>query len=118
MAFDFNMFNDGLNGLFGSNSDQTTALTGFNADDDMFTANGMSQGLKAATGLADAWTGFEAMQTAKDQLAFEKSSFNKNYASSVSDYNTSLEAKQNALNATGDSRYQDTTSYMNEHKLS
>ena len=51
---------------------------------------GFASGLGAFSTLASIYTGFKGLGLAKDQLNFQKSSFNKNFAASAKAYETDL----------------------------
>ena len=63
-------------------------------------------------GLGSAYTGFELNSRAKDQLAFNKNAFEKNYAANRQSMNTRLEDRQRARVASNAGAYQSVGDYM------
>ena len=61
-------------------------------------SQGFANGLGAFSTLASIYTGFKGLGLAKDQLNFQKSSFNKNFNASAKDYENKLKDKWNARN--------------------
>lgn len=76
-----------------------------------------SVGLGLAQGLASAWMGMKQYGLAKDQLAFQKDAFNKNYTAQAQTTNTALEDRQRARVASNPGAYQSVGDYMNENRI-
>ena len=72
------------------------------------------QGIGALT---NAYLGFRQLSMAKDQLNFQKSSWAKNFANSVSTYNTSLEDRIRGRTSDYAGKENDVQSYLAKHKL-
>lgn len=62
-------------------------------------SQGFTNGLGAFSTLANMYTGFKSLGLAKDQLQFQKSSFNKNFNASAQSYNNQLKDRWTASNA-------------------
>lgn len=71
-----------------------------------------AQGLGA---LGSLWMGLDANKIAKDNLAFERESFNKNYGNQVKTYNTSLTDRANSRDSRNNTKSADT--YVANHRL-
>jgi len=69
---------------------------------------GVTAGINAISGLADAYLGFKNLKLGEKQFAFTKDSFNKNLANQASILNTQLESQQQSRLA-GSGRYDRTT---------
>lgn len=81
--------------------------------------NGENLGALAQTigALTGAWLGYNQLKIAKDQLNFQKSAWQKNYANSVKSYNTSLEDRIRGRTADYAGKENDVQSYLAKHKL-
>ena len=73
--------------------------------------------LGAVSGIANAYMGMQQYGLAKDQLAFQKDSFNKNYAAQRQSMNTQLEDRQRARVASNSGAYQSVGDYMNQNRI-
>lgn len=69
-------------------------------------------GLGAAGSLLSGWTGLQQLQLAKDSLAFQKDSFNKNFANQQKLTNSQLEDRQRSRNMDSPGNYMATSDYM------
>lgn len=69
-------------------------------------------GLGAAGSLLGGWTGLQQLQLAKDSLAFQKDSFNKNFATQQKLTNSQLADRQNSRNMDSPGNYASTADYM------
>lgn len=76
---------------------------------------GMALGV--AQGLGSAYMGLKQYGMAKDQLAFQKSAFNKNYAAQRQATNTGLEDRQRARVASNAGAYDSVGNYMNKNGI-
>ncbi|QFR59801.1 hypothetical protein VOWphi5012_017 [Vibrio phage phi50-12] len=68
------------------------------------------------TGL-NAYTGLQGLNLAKEQLAFSKDAFNKNYANQVKLTNAQLRDRQEARYAANPNAYENPDKYMEENKV-
>lgn len=75
---------------------------------------GMALGV--AQGLGSAYMGLKQYGLAKDQLAFQKSAYNKNYAAQRQSTNTDLADRQ-AARVAANSSYESVGSYMNKNRI-
>lgn len=112
-----------------ANASPTTAITGNtgsiwdsflqqnNAKTGMASGGWGSAALGLASGLTNAWIGFNQYGLAKDQLAFQKDSFKKNYDAQRQTTNTALEDRQKARVAANPGAYQSVGTYMNENRI-
>ena len=66
--------------------------------------------------LGNLWLGMQQYGLMKDQLSFQKDSFNKNYRNSVQSYNTQLEGRAKAR-ASADPTAESAENYMVKHGL-
>lgn len=66
--------------------------------------------------LASLWAGMKNYGLAKDQLAFSKDAFNKNYTNSVKDYNTRLEGRATEM-AAANPNAMSVSDYMAKHGI-
>jgi hypothetical protein len=73
--------------------------------------------LGAAQGLGSAYMGMKQLGMAKDQLAFQKDTFNKNYAAQRQATNTGLQDRQSARVASNSGAYQSVGDYMNQNRI-
>lgn len=71
----------------------------------------------AGQGLLNAYTGMKQLDLFKDQLAFQKESFNKNYEAQRSTINTQLEDRQRARVASNSGAYQSVGEYMDKNRI-
>lgn len=76
---------------------------------------GMALGV--AQGLGSAYMGMKQYGLAKDQLAFQKSAYNKNYNAQRQSTNTALEDRQAARVASNAGAYESVGSYMDRNKV-
>ena len=72
-------------------------------------------GIGALTGLAGAYTGLEQLQVAKDNLAFQKDAFNKNFANQAKLTNSQLADRQRARVMDSPGAYESVSDYMNKY---
>ena len=72
-------------------------------------------GIGALTGLAGAYTGLEQLQVAKDNLAFQKDAFNKNFANQAKLTNSQLADRQRARVMDSPGAYESVGDYMNKY---
>ena len=68
--------------------------------------------LGAASGLGNLWMGMKNYGLAKDQLAFQKDAYAKNYAAQKQTTNASLEDRQRARVAANPAAYVSVSDYM------
>ena len=71
----------------------------------------------AGQGLLNAYTGMKQLDLYKDQLAFQKESFNKNYEAQRSTINSQLEDRQRARVASNSGAYQSVGEYMDKNRI-
>ena len=74
-------------------------------------------GLGAMTGLVSAYTGLQQLQVAKDNLAFQKGAFNKNYGNQVKLTNSQLEDRQRSRVMDSPGAYESVSNYMAKNGL-
>jgi len=74
-------------------------------------------GLQGLGTAANLYSGIKALGLARDQFSFQKAMADKNYANSVTSYNTSLEDRANARASVTGQSSADTQAYINAHKL-
>lgn len=81
--------------------------------------NGQNLGavMQGIGALTNAYLGFKQLSLAKSNLAFQKDSFNKNYANSVATYNTSLEDRIRGRQSSREASEGDIQAYLAKHKL-
>ncbi len=80
--------------------------------------NGIIPGVVGAgLGLASAWTGFQQLNLAKDQLKQNKDIFNLNFMNQAKSINTSLEDRQRARVASNAGAYQSVGDYMKKNSV-
>ena len=72
-------------------------------------------GIGALTGLVGAYTGLEQLQVAKDNLAFQKDAFNKNFANQAKLTNSQLADRQRARVMDSPGAYESVSDYMNKY---
>jgi len=65
----------------------------------------------------NAWLGMEQLDLAKENMAFQKEAFNKNYTNQVSLLNTQMEDRQRAMYKSNPNAYEDPDSYMDRNRL-
>lgn len=68
-------------------------------------------------GLAGLWSGMKNYGLAKEQLAFSKDSFNKNYNNSLQSYNTNLEGRATEMKAAQGAGGMSVADYMAKHGI-
>lgn len=73
--------------------------------------------LGTATGLFNAYMGMKQYGLFKDQLQFQKDSFNKNYDAQRTATNTQLQDRQTARVASNPGAYQSVGDYMNQNRI-
>jgi len=71
----------------------------------------------AGQGLLNAYTGMKQLDLYKDQLAFQKEAFNKNYEAQRSTINSQLEDRQRARVASNSGAYQSVGEYMDKNRI-
>ena len=76
----------------------------------------LGAGLGIAQGLGSAYMGLKQYGLAKDQLAFQKSAYNKNYAAQRQSTNTDLADRQ-AARVAANSSYESVGSYMDKNRI-
>lgn len=77
------------------------------------------QGAAAALGaLTQAWMGYQGLKTARDQISFQKKTWQKNFENQTKTYNTRLEDRIRGRTADYGGKENDVQSYLNKHKLS
>ena len=72
-------------------------------------------GIGALTGLVGAYTGLEQLQVAKNNLAFQKEAFNKNFANQAKLTNSQLADRQRARVMDSPGAYESVDDYMNKY---
>lgn len=77
-------------------------------------ANTVLGGVQA---LGNAWLGFQQLKLGKENLAFQKDAFNKNYANQVRTTNTALLDRQKARYAANPDAYQKPDDYLSQNKV-
>lgn len=75
-------------------------------------------GIQAGSALLNGFMGMKQYGLAKDQLKFQKTSFNKNYQNQVGETNRRLEDRQAARVASNPGAYQSVSDYMNRYRVS
>lgn len=87
-----------LGGLFGNGSGLLQQQQGglFSKIGNVLGSPGFASGMGAFNTLATMYTGFKALGLAKDQLSFQKKSFNRNFAASAKAYNNEQRERYNA----------------------
>lgn len=73
--------------------------------------------LSAGTGLFNAYMGMKQYGLFKDQLNFQKDSFERNYAAQRSTLNSQLEDRQRARVASNAGAYQSVGEYMDKNRI-
>lgn len=73
--------------------------------------------LQGAGGLAQSWLGMQQLDQAKEQFAFEKDAFQKQYNNQVQLTNANLRDRQSARVAAAPGAYQSVGDYMNQNKV-
>jgi hypothetical protein len=109
----------GLEGLFKSwmgAGNFKDAFGGTNADGTKDTGYGGAV-LGGLQSLASLWSGMKQYGLQKEQLAFAKDAFNKNYNNQVQTTNTQLEDRQKARVASNPNAYQSVGDYMAKNRL-
>lgn len=91
-------------------------LQGKNADNSTYGGYGQV-GLGIAQGLGSMYMGLRQYGLAKDQLAFGKEQFNKNYAAQQTTTNTALEDRQAARVGANKLAYKSVSEYMNKNRI-
>lgn len=74
------------------------------------------QGLEVLSGLAGAWNGMQQLDLAKDQFAFQKQAYTKNYENQKKLTNARLEDRQKARRSFS-SAHEDEESYMARNRI-
>jgi len=85
-----------------------------NPDNGYKTGGWASPVLQTATAGMHAYLGLQQLNLMKDNLAFQKDAFSKQFENQRTTTNTQLSDRQNARNASG-SGYESTDSYMKNH---
>lgn len=91
-------------------------LQGKNQDGSSYGGYGQA-GLGLLQGVGSMYMGMKQYGLAKDQLAFGKEQFNKNYAAQRTTTNTALEDRQAARVAANPGAYQSVGDYMNKNRI-
>ena len=73
--------------------------------------------LQAGSGLAESWLGMQQLGHAKDQFAFQKDSWQKQYDNQATLTNANLRDRQSARVAAAPGAYQSVGGYMNQNKV-
>lgn len=76
----------------------------------------LGAGLGIVQGLGSAYMGMKQYGLAKDQLAFQKSAYNKNYAAQRQSTNTDMADRQ-AARVAANSSYESVGSYMDKNRI-
>lgn len=77
----------------------------------------LGAGMGVAQGVGNMYMGMKQFGLAKEQLAFGKEQFNKNYAAQRTTTNTALEDRQAARVGANSSAYQSVSEYMNKNRI-
>lgn len=86
--------------------------------DGAFGENGwFSPVAQTGLGMFNAWQGMQALDLGKDQLAFQRDAFERNYANQVQTLNTALEDRQRARVSADPTAHQNVDDYMNRNKV-
>ena len=104
-------------GMFGIGNDTWAKWLGGKAADGTSITGIAPTAFNAISGIMGAWNGMQQLDLAKDQFAFQKQAFNKNWAAQTKLLNSQMRDRQNARNAADDAAYQDTTDYMRENEV-
>ena len=83
----------------------------------MQTNGAMGYGLSALQGMGNLYMGMQQYGLMKDQLAFSKDAFNKNYAAQSKMTNASLMDRQRARVAANSGAYQSVGDYMAQNRI-
>lgn len=75
----------------------------------------LTGGLGAAGSILNGYLGLQQLQVAKDNLAFQKDSFNKNFAAQSKLTNSQLEDRQRSRNQDSPGNYESVSSYMSKY---
>lgn len=73
--------------------------------------------LQAATAGVQLWQGMQQLDLAREQMAFQKEAFAKNWQNQVQLTNTRMRDRQNARVGANPFSYQSTDSYMNQNEV-
>lgn len=93
----------------------STWFGGKNAQTDNLSTGILPVGIGALTGLVGAYTGLEQLQVAKDNLAFQKDAFNKNFTNQAKLTNSQLADRQRARVMDSPGAYESVGDYMNKY---
>jgi len=104
-------------GLGGSQGNSFGGMLSSKGADGSVTQGWGGQALGAATGLANAYTGFKNLKIAKDTLKFNKDKFAKNYDAQKRTTNASLEDRQRGRVASNAGAYESVGSYMDKNGI-
>ncbi len=77
----------------------------------------LGAGVGLVQGLGSAYMGLKQYGLAKEQLAFQKSAYNKNYAAQRQSTNTGLQDRQAARVASNSGAYESVGSYMDKNRI-
>ena len=77
----------------------------------------LDYGISAVSGLGNLWMGMKNYGLAKDQLAFQKDAYAKNYAAQKQITNASLEDRQRARVAANPAAYASVSDYMAKNRI-
>jgi len=78
----------------------------------------MNPMLGAAQSGVQLWQGMQQLDMAREQMAFQKEAFAKNWANQVQTANTRMADRQNARTSANPYAYESTSSYMAKNKVS
>lgn len=106
----------GTNNMAGNNIGTGQTFWG-KAGNWLSNGNNLGTVVQGIGALTNAYLGFRQLSMAKDQLNFQKSSWAKNFANSVSTYNTSLEDRIRGRTSDYAGKENDVQSYLAKHKL-
>jgi hypothetical protein len=97
-------------GFFGKES-----MLGGMDDNGNATSGWLDSGLGVAKSVADSWFAMQQLGLAKDQFAFSKDAFNKQYENQRTLTNASLEDRQRARLGANPTGYDSVANYMNKN---
>jgi hypothetical protein len=116
--FDFDLATLGeyLKNVTTAGSKQNIAMFGGKIGDNQ--VNGMANTLAGGvSSIADLWSGMQQLNLARDQLAFQKDAFNKNWAAQRTTTNTALADRQRARLGANPTGYESLDSYMGKNGI-
>ena len=112
---DFNPFSQ-----LGIGQNQTSMFDNFLPWKDANGTSGMGWGMPVlgmGKSIFDGWLGMQQLGVAKDNLAFQKNAFSKQFENQRTLTNNDLRDRQNARIAASPGMFQDTESYMKQHSV-